>query len=183
MYETRRKQNPGKSHDRVCRANPRQETSIPIMRPRRKQRRAMSQIADFFDGDRQQREGARQDLVQASARRDARHRREPSRTASTARTTSGPTCTLASPKRPRRRAWTISPILFEAVGQIEKEHEERYRKLLANLESGKVFQREEPNGLEVRSTAATSITVTRPPRCARDCSRPKAYFQMRAQNY
>ena len=33
--------------------------------------------------------------------------------------------------------------LFEAVGQIEKEHEERYRKLLSNLENGLVFAREE----------------------------------------
>ena len=33
--------------------------------------------------------------------------------------------------------------LFEAVGKIEKEHEERYRKLLSNLKEGKVFERSE----------------------------------------
>ena len=39
--------------------------------------------------------------------------------------------------------------LFEEVGKIEKEHEERYRALLANIENDRVFQREEKKGLDL----------------------------------
>ena len=43
----------------------------------------------------------------------------------------------------REEGFTRIAYLFEAVGKIEKEHEERYNKLLKNLESGQVFERGE----------------------------------------
>ena len=61
--------------------------------------------------------------------------------------------------------------LFEAVGKIEKEHEERYLKLLDNLTSGKVFERSEQQAW-VCANAAISTTATKRRRNARSATIP-----------
>jgi len=72
--------------------------------------------------------------------------------------------------------------LFEMVGKIEKEHEERYRKLLANVEGGLVFSR---NGDQVWqcSNCGHIIVGKKAPEVCPVCKHPKAYFQIKAQNY
>jgi rubrerythrin len=70
--------------------------------------------------------------------------------------------------------------LFEQVAQIEKEHEERYRKLLANIESGAVFTRQEETTWECRNCGHTDSKV---PDVCPVCSHPKSFFEIRATNY
>jgi rubrerythrin len=72
--------------------------------------------------------------------------------------------------------------LFELVGKIEKEHEDRYRKLLANLESGLVFSRDGDQVWQCSNCGHIVIGKKSPDVCP-VCNHPKAYFQIRAENY
>jgi rubrerythrin len=72
--------------------------------------------------------------------------------------------------------------LFELVGRIEKEHEERYRKLLANIESGLVFSREGDTIWQCANCGHIVIGKKAPEICP-TCKHPKSYFQIRAENY
>ena len=72
--------------------------------------------------------------------------------------------------------------LFEAVGKIEKEHEERYKKLIENIEEGKVFSCGEVKMWKCRNCGHIHIADSAPEICP-VCSHPKAYFELRAQNY
>ena len=60
--------------------------------------------------------------------------------------------------------------LFTMVGQIEKEHEERYRALAANLKEGKVFAREEQQVWVCRNCGYTHIGKSAPLKCPAKCS-------------
>ena len=72
--------------------------------------------------------------------------------------------------------------LFEAVGKIEKEHEERYNKLIENIENGKVFERD---GIVVwKCSNCGHIHIgTKAPEVCPVCAHPKAYFEIKADNY
>lgn len=72
--------------------------------------------------------------------------------------------------------------LFEMVGKIEKEHEERYRKLLANVENGLVFSREGEAIWQCQNCGHIVIGKKAPEICP-VCKHPKAYFEIRAENY
>ncbi|MEG0873124.1 MAG: rubrerythrin family protein [Clostridia bacterium] len=72
--------------------------------------------------------------------------------------------------------------LFESVGKIEKEHEERYRKLLENIEEGKVFQRGEIKMWKCRNCGHIHIAISAPPLCP-VCEHAKSYFEIKAENY
>ncbi len=72
--------------------------------------------------------------------------------------------------------------LFEAVGKIEKTHEERYRKLLKNVESQEVFKKAGIVVWECSNCGHIHIGETAPEVCP-VCAHPKAYFQVRAENY
>lgn len=72
--------------------------------------------------------------------------------------------------------------LFEAVGKIEKEHEERYRKLLANLQEGKVFERSEKKVWVCANCGHIHFGEKAPEVCP-VCDHPKAYFRIKAENY
>lgn len=72
--------------------------------------------------------------------------------------------------------------LFEMVGKIEKAHEERYRKLLANVESGLVFSREGEAIWQCQNCGHIVIGKKAPEVCP-VCKHPKAYFEIRAENY
>jgi len=72
--------------------------------------------------------------------------------------------------------------LFEQVATIEKEHEERYRELLANVKDGKVFAREETKVWHCRNCGKTTTGKEAPNSCPA-CKHPKAYFQIKADNY
>ena len=72
--------------------------------------------------------------------------------------------------------------LFEQVAAIEKEHEERYRKLLANIEEGIVFSRDGDMVWICRNCGHIHVGKTSPEVCP-VCAHPKAYFELRAKNY
>lgn len=72
--------------------------------------------------------------------------------------------------------------LFEAVGKIEKEHEERYRKLLSNIEEGIVFSRDGDMVWQCSNCGHIHIGKKAPEVCP-VCEHPKAYFQIIAKNY
>jgi len=72
--------------------------------------------------------------------------------------------------------------LFEMVGNIEKEHEERYRKLLANIEGNLVFSRD-TDQLWQCSNCGHTINNQKAIEICPVCKHPKAYFQIKANNY
>ena len=72
--------------------------------------------------------------------------------------------------------------LFGAVGKIEKEHEERYRKLLANIEGDLVFSKDNDVIWQCSNCGHIVIGQKAPEMCP-VCAHPKAYFQVKAENY
>jgi len=72
--------------------------------------------------------------------------------------------------------------LFEGVAKIEKEHEERYRKLLSNVEDGLVFSRDGDKIWKCRNCGHICIGKNAPEVCP-VCAHPKAYFEIKAENY
>ena len=71
---------------------------------------------------------------------------------------------------------------FEMVGQIEKEHEERYRKLLENIKNGTVFHSEEKVAWECMDCGHLHYGTDAPGKCP-VCGADKAKFKRRAVNY
>ena len=71
---------------------------------------------------------------------------------------------------------------FEGVAEIEKHHEERYRKLLANIESGEVWVRVGPNRWQCRNCGHVYVGEKAPDVCP-VCFHPRAYFQVEPENY
>ena len=72
--------------------------------------------------------------------------------------------------------------LFEKVGEIEKDHEERYRKLLANIEGASVFSRDSEQTWHCGNCGYITAGKKAPDLCP-VCNHPKAYFQIRAENF
>ncbi len=71
---------------------------------------------------------------------------------------------------------------FEGVAAVEKHHEERYLKLLENIEKGEVWERIGPNRWQCRNCGAI-IEGEQAPKVCPVCFHPQAYFQIEAQNY
>ena len=82
----------------------------------------------------------------------------------------------------RAEGFTKIAALFDMVGKIEKEHEERYRKLLANVEGELVFSRDGDMVWECSNCGHIVIGKKAPAMCP-VCKHPQAYFQIRANNY
>ncbi len=72
--------------------------------------------------------------------------------------------------------------LFEAVGRIEKEHDERYQLLLLNIEQDKVFKKGEKILWQCLNCGYVCEGTQAPPKCP-VCEHPQAYFQQVARNY
>lgn len=71
---------------------------------------------------------------------------------------------------------------FRAVAAIEKTHEERYRKLLSNVELQRVFEKADVTVWECRNCGHLVIAQKAPVICA-VCAHPQSYFELRAENY
>ncbi|HEY8419303.1 MAG TPA: rubrerythrin family protein [Clostridia bacterium] len=71
---------------------------------------------------------------------------------------------------------------MEGVAKIEKEHEERYKKLLENIQNNKVFEKDEEVVWICRNCGHVFKGKKVPDKCP-VCAHPKAYFELRAQNY
>ena len=71
---------------------------------------------------------------------------------------------------------------FEGVAKIEKEHEDRYRKLLANVKNGEVFKRGSVVIWECGNCGHIVVGTEAPEVCP-VCVHPRAYFRIKAENY
>jgi len=72
--------------------------------------------------------------------------------------------------------------VFEGIGKIEKEHQDRYKALLQNLETGKVFQKEQKVKWVCRNCGFTHEGTKAAEKCP-ICQHPQAYFEMVTTNY
>lgn len=82
----------------------------------------------------------------------------------------------------REEGFTKIANLFEAVAKIEKEHDERYEILLANVEADKVFKKDEKVIWQCANCGYVCISPKAPEVCP-VCDHPQAYFQVMAKNY
>ena len=71
---------------------------------------------------------------------------------------------------------------FRMVGEIEKHHEERYRKLLQNVELKQVFEKSEVKIWECRNCGHIVVGTSAPDVCP-VCAHPQSYFEVREENY
>ena len=71
---------------------------------------------------------------------------------------------------------------FRMVAAIEKHHEERYRKLLQNVETMQVFEKSEVKIWECRNCGHIVVGTKAPDVCP-TCAHPQAYFEVNAENY
>jgi rubrerythrin len=85
-------------------------------------------------------------------------------------------------KEAREEGFEAIARLFEGVAAIEKEHEERYKKLLANVEGGLVFSKDGDTMWECRNCGHIVIGKEAPKVCP-VCDHPQSYFEVRAENY
>ena len=72
--------------------------------------------------------------------------------------------------------------LFKAVGEIEKEHETRYRKLIANIKEDRVFNKEESVVWVCRNCGHVHVGKVAPKVCP-TCNHPQSYFEVKSINY
>lgn len=85
-------------------------------------------------------------------------------------------------KEAREEGFDHIAFLFEEVAKIEKEHEDRYRRLLANVEGGLVFSRDGEMIWQCSNCGHIHVGKQAPEMCP-VCAHPKAYFQLKAENY
>ncbi len=72
--------------------------------------------------------------------------------------------------------------LFDGVAAVEKVHEEKYRRLLANIEEGIVFSRDGDRVWQCRNCGHIHVGKQAPDVCP-VCNHPQAYFELKKENY
>lgn len=85
-------------------------------------------------------------------------------------------------KTAEQEGFTALAAKFRAVGAIEKEHEERYRALLNNVETEQVFAKSEVKIWECRNCGHIVVGTNAPKACP-VCAHPQSYFEIREKNY
>lgn len=85
-------------------------------------------------------------------------------------------------KDAREEGFDYIAFLFEKVAEIEKEHEARYRKLIENIQKGKVFAKDGQTVWICTNCGHIHVGESAPEVCP-VCAHPQAYFQVRAENY
>ena len=85
-------------------------------------------------------------------------------------------------KEAREEGFTEIAAKFEMIGKIEKEHEARYRKLLANVEGDLVFSKEGDTIWQCSNCGHIVIGKKAPEICP-VCGHPQSYFEVKKENY
>ena len=85
-------------------------------------------------------------------------------------------------KEAREEGFDEIAALFEGVAAIEKVHEEKYKKLLQNIEDGIVFSREGDTLWQCRNCGHVHVGPKAPEVCP-VCNHPQAYFEVQKENY
>lgn len=82
----------------------------------------------------------------------------------------------------REEGFTRIAALFEGVAKIEKEHEERYKKLIANIEGGLVFSKDQDT-VWICTNCGHVVIGKKAPAVCPVCAHPQAFFEEKATNY
>ena len=85
-------------------------------------------------------------------------------------------------KEAEEEGFTALAAKFRMVAAIEKEHEERYRALLHNVEAQEVFKKSEVKVWECRNCGHILVGTKAPEICP-VCAHPQAYFEINCENY
>lgn len=85
-------------------------------------------------------------------------------------------------KDAREEGFNDIAALFDGVAKVEKEHEERYKKLLANIEEGIVFSRDGDRLWKCGNCGHIALGKKAPTICP-VCAHPQSYFEIKAENY
>lgn len=85
-------------------------------------------------------------------------------------------------KEAREEGFTEIARKFEMVAAIEKHHEERYRKLLQNIEDEKVFSKD-GEAIWQCANCGHIVIGKKAPKICPVCDHPQSYFQVEARNY
>ncbi len=85
-------------------------------------------------------------------------------------------------KEAKEEGFSEIAFLFEEVAKIEKEHEQRYLKLLHNVEKGVVFSRDGDKIWKCRNCGHIVVGKEAPEVCP-VCAHPRAYFEIKSENY
>ena len=82
----------------------------------------------------------------------------------------------------REEGFTDIAIQMELIAKIEKEHEERYRKLIENLKNGEVFKKGDKIVWICRNCGHIHVGTSAPQICP-VCKYERGFFQQKAENY
>ncbi|MGE4413623.1 MAG: rubrerythrin [Candidatus Caldatribacteriota bacterium] len=82
----------------------------------------------------------------------------------------------------RQEGFERVALQFEEIAKVEMHHEARYRKLLDNLKSGKVFKKDKKVAWQCRNCGYILEGEEAPQKCPA-CEHPQAYFQLKAENF
>ena len=85
-------------------------------------------------------------------------------------------------KTAEQEGFPVLAARFRMVAAIEKQHEERYRALLKNVETAKVFEKSEVKVWECRNCGHI-VVGTKAPQICPVCQHPQAYFEVHKENY
>ncbi len=85
-------------------------------------------------------------------------------------------------KTAREEGFEELAVKFEQVGEIEKHHEERYRKLLKNVKEKKVFSKD-GDAIWICRNCGHIVIGKKAPEVCPVCAHPQSYFEIKAENY
>lgn len=82
----------------------------------------------------------------------------------------------------REEGFNDIAVVFEAIAKAETEHEERFQKLLQNLENGTVFKKAQAVTWRCRNCGYVHEGAAAPEKCPA-CAHPQSFFEVKAENY
>ena len=85
-------------------------------------------------------------------------------------------------KEAEEEGFTVIAEMFRKVAEIERQHEERYRALITNLENDEVFKKPTETTWECTNCGHTHVGTDAPKVCP-VCAHPQSYFEVRKNNY
>lgn len=85
-------------------------------------------------------------------------------------------------KEAEEEGFTAIAAKFRKVGEIEKHHEERYRKLLKNIEDALVFSKD-GDAVWICRNCGHIVVGKEAPKACPVCAHPQSYFEIKAENY
>lgn len=85
-------------------------------------------------------------------------------------------------KTARKEGFSKIADSFKEIGEVEEEHEKRYRKLFENVKTGKVFKKDKVVKWRCRNCGYIHEGISAPKMCPA-CKHPQAFYELIAENY